>query len=46
MFFDHVEYFVSDYEKSFKFYSACLLPLGFQIKTNSQKTVFLAFAWK
>jgi catechol 2,3-dioxygenase-like lactoylglutathione lyase family enzyme len=41
MFFDHVEYCVSDYEKSLKFYSACLIPLGFKLTTiNEKKGIF------
>jgi catechol 2,3-dioxygenase-like lactoylglutathione lyase family enzyme len=41
MFFDHVEYQVSDYAKSFKFYSACLIPLGFTLTTNiAEKGMF------
>lgn len=41
MFFDHVEYYVSDYKKSLAFYSACLIPLGFKlITTNEKKGIF------
>lgn len=37
MFFDHVEYQVGDYANSLKFYSACLIPLGFKLTTNNEK---------
>lgn len=41
MFFDHVEYRVSEYRNSFKFYSACLIPLGFKLTTdNEEKGIF------
>ena len=43
MFFDHVEYRVSDYEKSLKFYSACLIPLGFKLTTNNEKSGIFGF---
>lgn len=43
MFFDHVEYQVSDFKKSLKFYSACLLPLGFQLLTNNEKHGIFGF---
>jgi catechol 2,3-dioxygenase-like lactoylglutathione lyase family enzyme len=43
MFFDHVEYRVSDYKKSLKFYSACLIPLGFQLTTNNEKSGIFGF---
>jgi predicted lactoylglutathione lyase len=41
MFFDHVEYCVSEYGKSLEFYSACLIPLGFNLTTiNEKKGIF------
>ena len=43
MFFDHVEYQVSDYGNSFKFYSACLIPLGFKLTTNNEKKGIFGF---
>jgi len=43
MFFDHVEYYVSDYWKSLKFYSACLVPLGFKLTTNNEKKGIFGF---
>jgi catechol 2,3-dioxygenase-like lactoylglutathione lyase family enzyme len=43
MFFDHVEYYVGDYGKSLKFYSACLIPLGFKLITNSEKKGIFGF---
>jgi catechol 2,3-dioxygenase-like lactoylglutathione lyase family enzyme len=43
MFFDHVEYQVSDYANSFKFYSACLIPLGFKLTTNNEKKGIFGF---
>ena len=43
MFFDHVEYRVGDYKKSLKFYSACLIPLGFQLTTNNEKSGIFGF---
>lgn len=43
MFFDHVEYRVSDFGKSLKFYSACLLPLGFKLTTNNEKVGIFGF---
>lgn len=43
MFFDHVEYRVSNYEKSLKFYSACLIPLGFKLTTNNEKSGIFGF---
>jgi catechol 2,3-dioxygenase-like lactoylglutathione lyase family enzyme len=43
MFFDHVEYYVSDYATSLKFYSACLRPLGFQLNTNNEKKGMFGF---
>lgn len=43
MFFDHVEYFVSEYDKSLKFYSACLIPLGFKLTTNNEKRGVFGF---
>jgi catechol 2,3-dioxygenase-like lactoylglutathione lyase family enzyme len=43
MFFDHVEYQVSNFEKSFKFYSACLIPLGFKLTTKNEKNGIFGF---
>ena len=43
MFFDHVEYQVSDYKKSLNFYSACLEPLGFKLTTNNKKKGIFGF---
>lgn len=43
MFFDHVEYQVRDYGSSFKFYSACLIPLGFMLTTNNAKKGIFGF---
>ncbi|MBX3018927.1 MAG: VOC family protein [Bdellovibrionaceae bacterium] len=43
MFFDHVEYRVNDYEKSLKFYSACLLPLGFLLTTENKESGIFGF---
>jgi catechol 2,3-dioxygenase-like lactoylglutathione lyase family enzyme len=43
MFFDHVEYRVSDYGNSFKFYSACLIPLGFKLTTNNEEKGVFGF---
>jgi len=43
MFFDHVEYQVGNYEASFKFYSACLMPLGFLLTTNNEKKGIFGF---
>ncbi len=43
MFFDHVEYQISDYRNSFKFYSACLIPLGFKLTTNNEKNGIFGF---
>jgi predicted lactoylglutathione lyase len=43
MFFDHVEYQVSNYGNSLKFYSACLLPLGFKLNTNNQQKGMFGF---
>jgi catechol 2,3-dioxygenase-like lactoylglutathione lyase family enzyme len=43
MFFDHVEYCVSDYGKSLKFYSACLIPLGFLLTTGNEKKGIFGF---
>ena len=43
MFFDHVEYQVSDYKKSLEFYSACLIPLGFKLFTNIEKKGMFGF---
>ncbi len=43
MFFDHVEYSVSDYNKSLAFYSACLIPLGFKLNTNNEKAGIFGF---
>jgi catechol 2,3-dioxygenase-like lactoylglutathione lyase family enzyme len=44
MFFDHVEYCVSDYRKSLEFYSACLVPLGFQLTTNNEEKGIFGFS--
>ncbi len=43
MFFDHVEYYVGDYGKSLRFYSACLTPLGFQLITKNEKKGIFGF---
>ena len=43
MFFDHVEYRVSDYKKSFKFYFSCLTPLGFLLTTNNENKGIFGF---
>ena len=43
MFFDHVEFRVNNYETSFKFYSACLIPLGFKLTTNNEKKGIFGF---
>jgi predicted lactoylglutathione lyase len=43
MFFDHVEYSVSDYGESFKFYFACLIPLGFKLTTNNEDKGIFGF---
>lgn len=43
MFFNHVEFQVSSYEKSFRFYSACLIPLGFLLNTNNDKDGIFGF---
>lgn len=43
MFFDHVEYQVGDYVRSFKFYNACLIPLGFLLTTNNEKAGVFGF---
>jgi catechol 2,3-dioxygenase-like lactoylglutathione lyase family enzyme len=43
MFFDHVEYQVSDYGNSLKFYSGCLIPLGFKLTTNNEKKGIFGF---
>ncbi len=43
MFFDHVEYRVSDYRNSFKFYFACLIPLGFKLTTNNEEKGIFGF---
>ena len=43
MFFDHFEYQVSDYGRSFKFYSACLIPIGFMLTTNNEKKGIFGF---
>lgn len=44
MFFDHVEYRVGDYKKSFDFYSACLIPLGFKLNTNNEEKGIFGFS--
>ncbi len=43
MFFDHVEFRVSDYSKSLNFYTACLTPLGFKLTTNSANRGMFGF---
>lgn len=43
MFFDHVEFQVSDFGNSFKFYFACLIPLGFKLTTNNEKKGIFGF---
>jgi predicted lactoylglutathione lyase len=43
MFFDHVEYRVKDYNNSFKFYYACLVPMGFKLTTNNEKKGIFGF---
>ena len=44
MFFDHVEFQVSDYKKSFKCYSACLMPLGVKLTTNNEEKGIFGFS--
>ncbi len=43
MFFDHVEFQVSNYGDSLKFYSACLISLGFKQTTNNEKNGIFGF---
>lgn len=45
MFFDHVEYYVSDYSTSLRFYSACLIPLGFKLITNNADKGMFGFGF-
>ncbi len=41
--FDHVEFGVSSFEKSFKFYSSCLTKLGYQLLFSDEKSKCFGF---